>query len=252
MPVLNIAVGRCAVPVLVPQLVLYPVSVNVGFLQIGHQNSIHPHSPRLELAIHLRASSSPAVSVSGSNCVCKTPPSLGPIWKRCLSLPDHDRLLLMDASTFTFTFQFPSTLLTPGNPTPTLTAHPTANSQSSPITTTASGQASPPTTRASYRIRNTETEKSLRKMKDTKKISSDNLQALSSAELRASKTFAAFRDYVRQFMFWVAVDDDDPAEVAAYERFLRRNAPNLSREMSDDDFEFLFRHVTPEPESIDV
>ncbi|KAJ7983075.1 hypothetical protein DFH06DRAFT_1318534 [Mycena polygramma] len=101
----------------------------------------------------------------------------------------------------------------------------------------------------SSELSNSETEKSLRKIKSTRKISSDSLQGLSSDELRASKTFAAFRDYVRQFMFWVAVDDDDPAEVAAYERFLLRNAPNLSKEMSDEDIEFLFRHVTPEPET---
>ncbi|KAJ6499622.1 hypothetical protein C8R47DRAFT_1068552 [Mycena vitilis] len=262
MLVVNIAVGRCAVPVLVLRWVPYPVS-----------NSIHPPSPRLELVIHLRLSCSAAVSMSYSNCVCASIyfkdittcicaqnalrdflirtedlPPLAQFGSAAFPFPTTTALLLMD-NTFTFTFQFPSNLLTSGTPTRTLTAHPPANSPSSPITTTGSGQASPPTIRTSYRIRDLETEESLRKLKNTKKITSDNLQGLSSAELRASKTFAAFRDYVRQFMFWVEVDDDDPAEVAAYERFLRRNTPNLSREMSDDDCEYLFRHVTPEPET---
>jgi hypothetical protein len=65
------------------------------------------------------------------------------------------------------------------------------------------------------------------------------------------KTFAAFRDYVHEFMFWVAVDDQDPADVAAYDQFIKNNTPNAAGNLGDDDLEFLFRHVTPQPQGID-
>jgi hypothetical protein len=65
------------------------------------------------------------------------------------------------------------------------------------------------------------------------------------------KTFAAFREYVSEFMFWVSVDDNDPQAVAAYNQFIKNNTPNKSHDLSDDDLEFLFRHVTPVPESVE-
>jgi hypothetical protein len=65
------------------------------------------------------------------------------------------------------------------------------------------------------------------------------------------KTFAAFRSYVREYMFWVVVDDNNPEELAAYNKFIENNTPNLQGKMSDDDLEFLFRHVNPRPKSID-
>ncbi|KAJ6463774.1 hypothetical protein C8R47DRAFT_1079766 [Mycena vitilis] len=83
------------------------------------------------------------------------------------------------------------------------------------------------------------------------KQSPDELLAMSSGQLRASRTFAAFREYVREFMFWVVVDDTDAPAVAAWERFIQNNNPSTSNELADDDLEFLFRHVTPQPQGID-
>ncbi|KAJ7168776.1 hypothetical protein C8R46DRAFT_1218168 [Mycena filopes] len=52
------------------------------------------------------------------------------------------------------------------------------------------------------------------------------LRALSSKELRASRTFAGFRDYIREFMFWVVVDKNSPEDIAAYNRFMSNNSPS--------------------------
>ncbi|KAJ7625130.1 hypothetical protein DFH06DRAFT_1339902 [Mycena polygramma] len=81
--------------------------------------------------------------------------------------------------------------------------------------------------------------------------SPEQMLAMTSPELRASRTFAAFREYVREFLFWVVVDDDDPLEVAAYDRFINNHNPTLKEDLGDDDLEFLFRHVTPRPQGID-
>ncbi|KAJ7602612.1 hypothetical protein DFH06DRAFT_1152715 [Mycena polygramma] len=83
------------------------------------------------------------------------------------------------------------------------------------------------------------------------KQSPAELLAMSSGQLRASRTFAAFREYVREFMFWVVVDDTDARAVAAWERFIQNTNPSPSNELADDDLEFLFRHVTPQPQGID-
>ncbi|KAJ7500583.1 hypothetical protein B0H11DRAFT_1909009 [Mycena galericulata] len=64
-------------------------------------------------------------------------------------------------------------------------------------------------------------------------------------------TFAAFREFVHENIFWLRVDDNDPDDVAAYEQFIENNSPSTVPEMSDDDIEFLFRHITPEPENMD-
>ncbi|KAJ7496073.1 hypothetical protein B0H11DRAFT_1910336 [Mycena galericulata] len=61
-------------------------------------------------------------------------------------------------------------------------------------------------------------------------------------------TFAAFREFVHENIFWLQVDDNDPDDVAAYETFIANNSPRTVLEMSDDDIEFLFHHITPEPE----
>ncbi|KAJ7182629.1 hypothetical protein C8R43DRAFT_940754 [Mycena crocata] len=63
----------------------------------------------------------------------------------------------------------------------------------------------------------------------------------SSERLRASKTFAAFRDYVSEYMMWVTVDEDDPEDVAGYAKFCASHSPAL--DISDDNLEFLFRHT---------
>ncbi|KAJ7164815.1 hypothetical protein C8R43DRAFT_946599 [Mycena crocata] len=74
---------------------------------------------------------------------------------------------------------------------------------------------------------------------------------VSSERLRASKTFTAFREYVNEYMMWVTIDENDPDDVAAYANFIANPAPTDTHEMSDDNLEFLFRHVNPRPESID-
>ncbi|KAJ7164592.1 hypothetical protein C8R43DRAFT_946408 [Mycena crocata] len=73
----------------------------------------------------------------------------------------------------------------------------------------------------------------------------------SSERLRASKTFAAFREYIEEYMIWITVDDTDPEDVAAYDKFLGDRSPTHTDTLSDDSMEFLFRHVNPKPENID-
>jgi hypothetical protein len=62
-----------------------------------------------------------------------------------------------------------------------------------------------------------------------------------------SKSFAEFRELVRQTMFWVSIDDKDPEQLAAYKQFLASCNANPSRMLCDDNLEFLFRHVNPPP-----
>jgi hypothetical protein len=62
-----------------------------------------------------------------------------------------------------------------------------------------------------------------------------------------SKSFAEFRELVRQTMFWVSIDDKDPEQLAAYEQFLANCNASPSRMLADDNLEFLFRHVNPPP-----
>ncbi|KAJ7506693.1 hypothetical protein B0H11DRAFT_1903478 [Mycena galericulata] len=69
--------------------------------------------------------------------------------------------------------------------------------------------------------------------------------------LSARTTFAAFREFVQENIFWIRVDDNNPEDVAAYQQFIVNNAPRTALEMADDDLEFLFRHITPEPENFD-
>ncbi|KAJ7448471.1 hypothetical protein B0H11DRAFT_1929133 [Mycena galericulata] len=64
-------------------------------------------------------------------------------------------------------------------------------------------------------------------------------------------TFAAFREFVHANIFWLSVDENDPEQIAAYNQFIANNAPKNGPEMSDADLEFLFRHITPEPEILD-
>ncbi|KAJ7436810.1 hypothetical protein B0H11DRAFT_1936407 [Mycena galericulata] len=39
-------------------------------------------------------------------------------------------------------------------------------------------------------------------------------------------TFAAFREFVHENIFWLRVDDNDPNDVAAYEQFIENNSPS--------------------------
>ncbi|KAJ7490192.1 hypothetical protein B0H11DRAFT_1912205 [Mycena galericulata] len=64
-------------------------------------------------------------------------------------------------------------------------------------------------------------------------------------------TFAAFREFVRENIFWLQVDENDPEDVSAYHQFIANNSPRDAPEMSDADLEFLFHHITPEPENLD-
>ncbi|KAJ7440408.1 hypothetical protein B0H11DRAFT_1933770 [Mycena galericulata] len=64
-------------------------------------------------------------------------------------------------------------------------------------------------------------------------------------------TFAAFREFVHENIFWVHIDNNDPEDLEAYEQFIENNAPRTFLEMADDDLEFLFRHIVPEPENLD-
>ncbi|KAJ7429108.1 hypothetical protein B0H11DRAFT_2266963 [Mycena galericulata] len=64
-------------------------------------------------------------------------------------------------------------------------------------------------------------------------------------------TFAAFREFVHENIFWLRVDDNDPEDIAAYKQFIENNSPKIVPEMSDDDIEFLYHHITPEPENLD-
>ncbi|KAJ7429985.1 hypothetical protein B0H11DRAFT_2249986 [Mycena galericulata] len=64
-------------------------------------------------------------------------------------------------------------------------------------------------------------------------------------------TFGAFREFVHENIFWLCVDDNDPEDVAAYEQFIKNNSPRTFLDMADDDLEFLFRHITPEPANLD-
>ncbi|KAJ7100991.1 hypothetical protein C8R43DRAFT_1141253 [Mycena crocata] len=73
----------------------------------------------------------------------------------------------------------------------------------------------------------------------------------SSETLRASKTFAAFREYVQEYMMWVTIDQNDPADLAAYNKFIAEVSPAISHAISDENLEFLFRHVSPKPQNIE-
>ncbi|KAJ6494920.1 hypothetical protein DFH09DRAFT_1104038 [Mycena vulgaris] len=216
----------------------------------------------------------------------------------------------MDCGDFTFTFQVSLPTAQP----PTSTAPATAIfARGGPSSLHASSQ-------SRYRARNSELEKTkarerMRRLRENRTTEKEEQlrRRNSSQKLRASKTFAAFREYVTRFMMWVRTDDEDPQDVAAYNEFLygltqtqpgemterelmflythvnprpttsldefrqhvrehffyvvianedqdaltayaqfiKNNTPSASRVLSDDDLEFLFRHVSPAPESID-
>ncbi|KAJ7025043.1 hypothetical protein C8F04DRAFT_1191841 [Mycena alexandri] len=67
-----------------------------------------------------------------------------------------------------------------------------------------------------------------------------------SDQLRKSKTFAAFRDHVHDYLLWVVVSPDDADAVADYERLLESH-PASEGDLPDEHVEFLFRHVQPVP-----
>ncbi|KAJ7079325.1 hypothetical protein C8R43DRAFT_1143280 [Mycena crocata] len=73
----------------------------------------------------------------------------------------------------------------------------------------------------------------------------------SSEQLRASKTFAAFREYIEEYMIWVSIDESDPEDVAAYNKFIAEHSPAPTQTLSDESLEFLFRHIDPKPQDID-
>ncbi|KAJ7038539.1 hypothetical protein C8F04DRAFT_1255818 [Mycena alexandri] len=129
---------------------------------------------------------------------------------------------------FTFTWQIPSALYDalPPSPSPAPRALPPPVAGPSTTGKTPSSRAQ---AQVKYREKNEDAEKvkaceRMRKIRAAKKPSptytSDELKTLSSKDLRASKTFAAFRDYARAFLIWVVVDDDNVEEVAAYHRFM--------------------------------
>ncbi|KAJ7184064.1 hypothetical protein C8R46DRAFT_1208294 [Mycena filopes] len=165
---------------------------------------------------------------------------------------------------FVFTFQLPSVYQ--GRPTTPTPAPPESPAGTFPlialsVAASSTSNATSAHGRAQARYRSNEREKArdrMRKLRGRGKefvpetYTSAELRALSSKDLRASRTWADFRDYIREFMFWVVVDDDDPEEVAAYNRFIYNNSPSDNRELSDEDAEFLFRHICPEPQGIDV
>ncbi|KAJ7810043.1 hypothetical protein B0H13DRAFT_1927546 [Mycena leptocephala] len=169
----------------------------------------------------------------------------------------------MDLQPFTFNFRVP---LVPPRPKSPAAAFPALSSMFPASNSGAPAPAAPVTSghaasQARYRTKNAESEKvkareRMRRLRENREAIADartqRLQKLSSDGLRRSKTFAAFREYVREHMFWVAVDDDNPEEVAAYDQFIKNNTPNRAGQtLSDDDLEFLFRHISPMPESID-
>ncbi|KAJ7035426.1 hypothetical protein C8F04DRAFT_1182333 [Mycena alexandri] len=154
----------------------------------------------------------------------------------------------MDQNTFTFSFKFPSP---PESPTPNpgnRSPDNVAGSSTAPNVTPTSAHAE---AQARYRARNAEKEKAKARVRMRKgrlglKYTSADLKALTSAELRASKTFAVFREYVNNYMLWLVVDPEDADAVAGYERLLECR-PAAGHTLADEDVEFIFRHVEPEP-----
>ncbi|KAJ7116751.1 hypothetical protein C8R46DRAFT_1239364 [Mycena filopes] len=169
---------------------------------------------------------------------------------------------------FVFTFQMPFVYQSlPPTPTPAPTASSTLPLPLIPLipnfTDAPNATSSHAAAQARYRARNADSEREkakqrMRKLRGRDKepkperYNSSQLRAISSKELRASRTFAAFREYVQDYMFWVVVNEDDPEEVAAYNRFMYTNLPSEDRELPEEDLEFLFRHIHPEPQGIDV
>ncbi|KAJ7169411.1 hypothetical protein C8R46DRAFT_1033136 [Mycena filopes] len=165
---------------------------------------------------------------------------------------------------FVFTFQLPSVYSSlPPTPTPASSNSPGLPSPLVPLIATSRVAPNPhAAAQARYRTRNSESERDkarerMRKRRRgrspvTEDYTSTELRAMSSKDLRASRTFAGFRDYVRDYMFWVVIDEDNPEEVTAYNRFMRNNTPSDPEDLTDEDVEFLFRHIYPEPQGVDV
>ncbi|KAJ6453452.1 hypothetical protein DFH09DRAFT_1351270 [Mycena vulgaris] len=214
----------------------------------------------------------------------------------------------MDCGDFTFTFQVSLPTAQPPTSTAPADRH------------LCQGRSELPARLITVSISNSELEKTkaherMRRLRENRTTEKEEQlrRRNSSQKLRASKTFAAFREYVTRFMMWVRTDDEDPQDVAAYNEFLygltqtqpgemterelmflythvnprpttsldefrqhvrehffyvvianedqdaltayaqfiKNNTPSASRVLSDDDLEFLFRHVSPAPESID-
>ncbi|KAJ7863697.1 hypothetical protein B0H13DRAFT_1899469 [Mycena leptocephala] len=177
-------------------------------------------------------------------------------WEHLIWCPNSETLLfssrppIMNLDQFTFNFQLPSQYSSTLSSQPPLAASATATLAPGSGTASSSHAGA----QARYRAKNQEIEKEKARLRMRKlrrrsgapeTSTSTDWKAFSSEELRAMKTFAAFREYVSEFMFWVSVDDNDPQAVAAYNQFIKNNTPNKSHDLSDDDLEFLFRHVTP-------
>ncbi|KAJ7916474.1 hypothetical protein B0H13DRAFT_1871101 [Mycena leptocephala] len=155
----------------------------------------------------------------------------------------------MNLDNFTFTFQLPSF---PQSPTPASQPALAASSSLTPSSSTTSSHAE---AQARYWAKqrkgkgSTAYAQTTNPLRRSETSTSPDWNTFRSEELRATKTFAAFREYVREFMFWVQVDNNDPQAVAAYNQFIKNNTPNPGHDLSDNDLEFLFRHVTPAPET---
>ncbi|KAJ6481397.1 hypothetical protein DFH09DRAFT_1107614 [Mycena vulgaris] len=150
----------------------------------------------------------------------------------------------MDCGDFTFTFQVSLPTAQP----PTSTAPATAIfARGGPSSLHASSQ-------SRYRARNSELEKTkarerMRRLRENRTTEKEEQlrRRNSSQKLRASKTFAAFREYVTPFMMWVRTDDEDPQDVAAYNEFLYGLTQTQPGEMTERELMFLYTHVNPRP-----
>ncbi|KAJ7607450.1 hypothetical protein DFH06DRAFT_1149473 [Mycena polygramma] len=167
----------------------------------------------------------------------------------------------MDSFTFTFKVGGPPPAppppKSPGTAFPTFSSvFPSSPSPLRPIPAGPSTSKGHAASQARYREKNADNERAkarerMRKKRDNQEAIAEgrslHLQNLSSEELRRSKTFAAFREYVRRYMLWVVFDSNNEEDVAGYDRFCQ----NGTRPMDDESLEFLFRHVDPHPESIE-
>ncbi|KAJ7860158.1 hypothetical protein B0H13DRAFT_2355764 [Mycena leptocephala] len=146
----------------------------------------------------------------------------------------------MDLRPFTFTFQVASE-----SPGPSATPTTSSSTLFLPSATEAAQTSGPhAVASAKYRAKNREVENEkarvrMRKRREQKPatVPADPEAVIrrqeSSEKLRASKSFAEFRELVRQTMFWVSIDDKDPEQLAAYEQFLANCNASLTG-ASDD------------------